>query len=65
MGVVGIRDPTKDDFAAWLPLWRGYNAYYGSTRVYWQTHETNIGARALYYDKVSHRSGFKVYRTEL
>src|SRR5882724_52461 len=152
MGNVGIRDLTKDDFPAWLPLWRGYNAFYGcvgttalpdettrvtwsrffdayepvyalvaeldgqvvglthyifhrsttmvsplcylqdlftaerargkgvgralieavctrarssgATRVYWQTHETNTGARAL-YDKLSHHSGFIIYRTEL
>lgn len=33
----------------------------GSIRVYWQTHETNAVARAL-YDKVAERSGFIVYR---
>ena len=36
----------------------------GSPRVYWQTHETNTVARRL-YDKVSTRSGFIVYRTEV
>jgi GNAT superfamily N-acetyltransferase len=36
----------------------------GSSRVYWQTHETNAVARRL-YDKVSVRSGFIVYRTEV
>jgi GNAT superfamily N-acetyltransferase len=36
----------------------------GSSRVYWQTHETNVVARTL-YDKVSTRSGFIVYRTEV
>jgi GNAT superfamily N-acetyltransferase len=36
----------------------------GSTRVYWQTHETNAVARRL-YDQVSVRSGFIVYRTEV
>ena len=36
----------------------------GSPRVYWQTHETNAVARAL-YDKISARSGFIVYRTEV
>jgi GNAT superfamily N-acetyltransferase len=36
----------------------------GSSRVYWQTHETNAVARRL-YDKVSTRSGFIVYRTEV
>jgi len=36
----------------------------GSSRVYWQTHETNQVARRL-YDKVSTRSGFIVYRTEV
>ncbi|OCP39164.1 GNAT family N-acetyltransferase [Ensifer sp. LC163] len=33
----------------------------GSPRVYWQTHETNATAMAL-YDKVAERSGFIVYR---
>jgi GNAT superfamily N-acetyltransferase len=33
----------------------------GSTRVYWQTHETNVVAQGL-YDKVADRSGFIVYR---
>ena len=33
----------------------------GSTRVYWQTHETNHTAMQL-YDKVAERSGFVVYR---
>jgi GNAT superfamily N-acetyltransferase len=36
----------------------------GSTRVYWQTHETNATAMQL-YDKVADRSGFLVYRKEL
>ena len=33
----------------------------GSSRVYWQTHETNVTAQSL-YDKVAERSGFIVYR---
>jgi GNAT superfamily N-acetyltransferase len=33
----------------------------GAPRVYWQTHETNHTARAL-YDKLAERSGFIVYR---
>lgn len=33
----------------------------GSTRVYWQTHKTNIVAQGL-YDKVAESSGFIVYR---
>lgn len=33
----------------------------GSPRVYWQTHETNETAMAL-YDKVAEKSGFLVYR---
>jgi GNAT superfamily N-acetyltransferase len=33
----------------------------GMSRVYWQTHETNHTAQAL-YDKVAERSGFIVYR---
>jgi GNAT superfamily N-acetyltransferase len=32
----------------------------GSVQVYWQTHETNATAMAL-YDKVAERSGFLVY----
>jgi GNAT superfamily N-acetyltransferase len=33
----------------------------GSSRVYWQTHETNHTAMRL-YDKIAERSGFIVYR---
>lgn len=33
----------------------------GSSKVYWQTHETNLTAMQL-YDKVAERSGFLVYR---
>jgi GNAT superfamily N-acetyltransferase len=33
----------------------------GSSRVYWQTHETNATAMQL-YDHVAERSGFVVYR---
>ena len=33
----------------------------GITRVYWQTHETNLTARRL-YDRVAEQSGFIVYR---
>jgi GNAT superfamily N-acetyltransferase len=36
----------------------------GSTRVYWQTHETNATARRL-YDAVATNSGFIVYRRDL
>jgi GNAT superfamily N-acetyltransferase len=36
----------------------------GSTRVYWQTHETNVTAQRL-YDEVAERSGFIVYRKSL
>jgi GNAT superfamily N-acetyltransferase len=36
----------------------------GATRVYWQTHETNLTARSL-YDRVAERSGFIVYRKDL
>jgi GNAT superfamily N-acetyltransferase len=36
----------------------------GSSRVYWQTHETNTTAMKL-YDKVAERSGFIVYRKTL
>ena len=36
----------------------------GCSRTYWQTHESNAAAMAL-YDKVAERSGFIVYRKEL
>ena len=36
----------------------------GCARVYWQTHETNVIARAL-YDRLAERSGFIVYRKDL
>jgi GNAT superfamily N-acetyltransferase len=36
----------------------------GSSRVYWQTHETNAVAMRL-YDQVATKSGFLVYRKEL
>jgi GNAT superfamily N-acetyltransferase len=36
----------------------------GSTRVYWQTHETNQTAMKL-YDTVASRSGFLIYRKDL
>jgi GNAT superfamily N-acetyltransferase len=36
----------------------------GSTRVYWQTHETNTNAMKL-YDRVAEKSGFLVYRKAL
>ncbi len=36
----------------------------GSSRVYWQTHETNVTAMRL-YDGLAERSGFVVYRKAL
>lgn len=36
----------------------------GCARVYWQTHEGNTAAMAL-YDKLAERSGFVVYRKDL
>ena len=36
----------------------------GSSRVYWNTHETNASARLL-YDKVASHDGFIVYRKPL
>jgi len=36
----------------------------GSQRVYWQTHETNATAQAL-YDKMAVKTGFIVYRKDL
>ena len=33
----------------------------GLSRVYWQTHETNVTAQQL-YNRVAERSGFIVYR---
>jgi GNAT superfamily N-acetyltransferase len=37
---------------------------FGAPRVYWQTHETNHVAQAL-YDRVAERSGFIVYARAL
>ena len=36
----------------------------GASRVYWQTHETNLTGIKL-YDKVAERSGFIVYRKQI
>lgn len=36
----------------------------GAARVYWQTHETNTAAQAL-YDKLAERPGFILYRKNL
>jgi GNAT superfamily N-acetyltransferase len=36
----------------------------GAVRVYWQTHESNAAARAL-YDRIARNSGFLVYRMSL
>jgi GNAT superfamily N-acetyltransferase len=36
----------------------------GASRVYWQTHETNRTAMAL-YERIAERSGFLVYRKNL
>ena len=36
----------------------------GSTRVYWQTHETNVTAQRL-YDAIADKSGFIVYRHDV
>ena len=36
----------------------------GSSRVYWQTHETNQTAMRL-YDQIAEKSGFLVYRKEV
>jgi GNAT superfamily N-acetyltransferase len=46
MNVIVVRPVRQDDFAAWLPLWDGYNAFYGRkgatalplviTRATWQ-----------------------------
>jgi GNAT superfamily N-acetyltransferase len=33
----------------------------GASRVYWQTHETNVTAMHL-YDRIAEKSGFLVYR---
>ncbi len=38
-----------------------YAAQGGCSRVYWQTHETNVTAMKL-YDNVAEKSGFVVYR---
>ena len=152
MGNLGVREICAADYAAWRPLWEGYNAFYerqgptavsedmtcvtwgrflnplepmhalvaevdgalvglthylfhrntvmlndtcylqdlftaaaarghgvgralisavydraraaGATRVYWQTHETNHVAQAI-YDRIAKRSGFIVYRQDV
>ena len=28
-GTITVRAVTRDDYADWLPLWLGYNAFYG------------------------------------
>ena len=43
---------------------RGMAQEKGAFRVYWQTHESNLQAQAL-YDKVADKSGFIVYRQPL
>ena len=42
----------------------GHAASAGVPRVYWQTHDSNTRAMAL-YDKVAEKSGFLVYRKML
>ena len=42
----------------------GHAASAGAPRVYWQTHDSNTRAMAL-YDKVAEKSGFLVYRKML
>jgi GNAT superfamily N-acetyltransferase len=36
----------------------------GATKLYWQTHAGNVGARAL-YDRVARHEGFVIYEREL
>ena len=36
----------------------------GSTKLYWQTHQTNARARSL-YDQVAHHDGYLLYEREL
>jgi len=36
----------------------------GSTRVYWQTHQSNATAMRL-YDQIAERPGFVIYRKSL
>jgi len=66
-----LQDLFVDDNARGLGLGRALiEAVYarakeaGASRVYWQTHETNLTAMRL-YDKVAERSGFVVYRKQL
>jgi len=46
--------------AALIDAAHGHACSAGVARLYWQTHETNAAARAL-YDKVAERTGFIVY----
>ena len=36
----------------------------GASRVYWQTHESNTAAQAL-YDRLAEKSGFIIYRKDV
>ena len=54
-----VRPIRPDDFAAWRPLWDGYNACYGrSGRT--ALPQANAAGR-LQYDKVASHAGFIVY----
>jgi hypothetical protein len=66
MSAAIIRPVAPADFEQWLPLWEGYNAFYGRsgatalpepiTQTTWQ--------RRL-YEKLADRSGFIVYRKDV
>jgi hypothetical protein len=49
-----IRLATPTDREAWLPLWAGYNAFYGYLQDLYTA-----------YDRLAERSGFIVYRKQL
>ena len=71
-----IREVREGDYDRWIPLWEGYNAFYGRSGETALPHEvtkttwlrffdpSNAVARSL-YDKVAERSGFLVYRKVL
>lgn len=72
-----VRAVRPSDFPAWVPLWDGYNAFYGRsgptaldpeiTRTTWarffDAYEPVHALVAMkLYDGVAERSGFVVYR---
>ncbi|HLX07668.1 MAG TPA: hypothetical protein VKY89_07370 [Thermoanaerobaculia bacterium] len=51
---LSLRPVAAMDFSRWLPLWEGYNRFYGRPAF-----------PPELYDKIAERSGFVVYRKQL